>query len=123
MAEQATPEELSQQISDLEKKVGRYAVQNKDEKYRILFEKSKDAILIIENEKFVDCNKAAVDMLGYKNKNELLQTHPSQLSPDKQPDGRDSFTKANEIMDLTLKNGSNRFEWDHIRANGEIFPV
>ncbi|MBU0464827.1 MAG: diguanylate cyclase [Proteobacteria bacterium] len=27
------------------------------------------------------------------------------------------------MMDLALKNGSNRFEWDHIKANGDIFPV
>ncbi len=123
MAEKPTYKELQQQISDLENEAERYAVQNKDEKYRIMFEKSKDAILIIENEKFVNCNQAAVDMLGYKNKKEILKTHPSQLSPDKQPDGTDSFTKANEMMDLALKKGSNRFEWNHIRANGEVFPV
>ena len=123
MAEKPTHEELKQWISELEKELESFAVQDKDEKYRILFEKSKDPILIIKNEKFVDCNQAAVDMLGYKNKNEILQTHPSQLSPSFQPDGRDSFTKANEMMDLALKNGSNRFEWDHIKANGKIFPV
>ena len=123
MTEEPTRDELKQRISNLEKEAEKYALQNKNDKYRILFEKSKDAILIIENEKFVDCNQAAVDMLEYKNKNELLQTHLSELSPDKQPDGRDSFTKANEMMDLALKNGSNRFEWDHISANGEVFPV
>jgi len=123
MEESPTREELKQRISELEKEAERYSVQNEDEKYRVLFEKSKDAILIIKNEKFADCNQATLDMLGYKNKNKLLQAHPSELSPDIQTDGRDSFTKANEMMDLALKNGSNRFEWDHIRANGEVFPV
>ncbi|WP_299980939.1 PAS domain-containing hybrid sensor histidine kinase/response regulator [Desulfobacula sp.] len=94
-----------------------------EEKYRILFKKSKDAILIIENEKFVDCNQATVDMMGYKNKIELLKTHPSELSPDNQPDGENSFIKAKKMMGLALKNGSHLFEWDHIRANGEVFPV
>ncbi|MBU0463332.1 MAG: PAS domain S-box protein [Proteobacteria bacterium] len=123
MAEKETYEELKQRISELEKEAEKNAVQNEDEKYRILFQNSKDAILIVKNEKFADCNQATLDMLGYKNKNKLLQAHPSELSPATQPDGRESLTKANEMMDLALKNGSNRFEWDHIRANGEVFPV
>ncbi|NOX33086.1 MAG: PAS domain S-box protein [Deltaproteobacteria bacterium] len=123
MEKKSTHRELKQQISELKKEVKRYAAQNSDEKYRILFEKSKDAILIIENGKFVDCNQATVDMMGYKNKAELIQTHPSSLSPDHQPDGQDSFTKAKKMMDIALKNGSHRFEWDHMRANGEVFPV
>jgi len=123
MAEKPTYGDLEQRILELEEAAERYAVQNSDEKYRILFEKSKDAILIIENGKFVDCNQATVDMLGYKNKTEFLKIHPSELSPDKQADGKDSFTKANKMMGLALKNGSHLFEWDHIRANGEVFPV
>lgn len=94
-----------------------------DEKYRVLFEKSKDAILIIENQLFSDCNRAAVDMLGYETKALLLDTHPSRLSPEVQPDGRDSFQKAQEMMDIALRDGSHRFEWYHVRANGEVFPV
>jgi PAS domain S-box-containing protein len=94
-----------------------------EEKYRILFKKSKDAILIIENEKFVDCNQAAVDMLGYKNKIEILNTHPSELSPEYQSDGENSFIKAKKMMDLALENGSHLFEWDHTRPNGEVFTV
>lgn len=96
---------------------------NNNDAYRVLFEKSKDAIVILKNEQFVDCNQAALDMLGYHDKHRLLKTHPSKLSPDFQSDGRDSYTKAREMMDIALKNGSHRFEWEHIRANGTIFPV
>ncbi|MCH8288219.1 MAG: PAS domain S-box protein [Candidatus Marinimicrobia bacterium] len=94
-----------------------------EQKYRNLFEKSGDAILIIENGYFVDCNQAMVNMLCYKNKEELLKTHPSKLSPEKQPDGRASFEKANEMMKTALQKGTHRFEWDHKKADGEIFPV
>jgi PAS domain S-box-containing protein len=92
-------------------------------RYRSLFEMSDDAILVIENHKFVDCNKAVVKMLGYKSKSQLLNTHPSELSPYKQPDGRLSYEKAQEMMKLAMKNGSHHFEWIHTRANGENFPV
>jgi len=91
--------------------------------YRALFEQSADAILIIDGETFVDCNQATVDMLRYDSKEELLRTHPSQLSPPTQPDGRDSYTKANEMIATAFERGSHRFEWDHRRADGEVFPV
>ncbi len=94
-----------------------------DDPYRELFERSSDAILIIEGDTFVDCNDAAVKMLGYANKAEVLRTHPSQLSPPTQPDGRSSYEKANEMMATAFERGSHRFEWDHVRANGEVFPV
>ncbi len=91
--------------------------------YRDLFECSADAILIIEGETFVDCNQATVDMLRYEKKEEVLATHPSELSPPTQPDGRDSFDKANEMIAIAFDKGSHRFEWDHKRADGEVFPV
>lgn len=94
-----------------------------EKKYRDLFEKSEDAILIIENGKFVDCNNATVKMLRYNSKEDLLVTHPSELSPEKQPDGRSSYQKANEMMSIALEKGSHRFEWWHKKADNEIFDV
>jgi len=94
-----------------------------EKKYRNLFEKSADASLIIKNGKFADCNQATVEMLRFNKKEELLNTHPSKLSPDVQPDGRSSFEKADEMMKLAIDNGSHRFEWYHQKADGEVFPV
>ena len=91
--------------------------------YRELFEHSADAILIIEGDTFVDCNQATVEMLRYRDKAQLLETHPSELSPPKQPDGRDSYEKANEMIAIAFERGSHRFEWDHLRGDGEVFPV
>ncbi len=91
--------------------------------YRELFERSADAILIIEGARFIDCNDATVEMLRYESREALLETHPSELSPPTQPDGRDSFEKANEMMATAFERGSHRFEWSHKRADGEVFPV
>lgn len=91
--------------------------------YRAIFENSADAILIIKNGRFVDCNLATVKMLRYKTKEEFLNTHPSVLSPEYQPDGKLSYVKADEMMHLAFENGNHRFEWDHKKADGEIFPV
>ena len=91
--------------------------------YRELFENSADAILIIEDDTFVDCNQAAVEMLRCNSRSEVLKTHPSQLSPPTQPDGRASYEKANEMIEIAFAEGSHRFTWDHRRADGEVFPV
>jgi PAS domain S-box-containing protein len=106
-----------------EQKKAANALVESETKYRTLFDKTKDPVLIIENNKFVDCNSATVQMLGYPTKDELLQTHPSKLSPTIQPDGSNSFEKAEEMMAIALRDGSNRFEWVHRRANGEDFWV
>jgi PAS domain S-box-containing protein len=97
--------------------------QDPADRYRALFENSADAILIIEDDTFIDCNAAAVEMLRCRDKVAVMQTHPSELSPEFQPDGRRSFEKANEMMAIAFERGSHRFEWDHVRADGEVFPV
>ncbi|MCH7819749.1 MAG: PAS domain S-box protein [Candidatus Marinimicrobia bacterium] len=105
-----------------QKIIGRDLIRS-EKKYRQLFENSADAVLIIEDKSIIDCNQATVEMLGYPDKHEFLNTHPSELSPELQPDGRKSFEKADEMMKIALEKGSHRFEWDHKKSNGEIFPV
>ena len=91
--------------------------------YRELFERSADAILIIENGSFVEFNDAALAMLRCPDRQALRRAHPSDLSPPEQPDGRSSFEKANEMMAAAFARGSHRFEWDHRRFDGEVFLI
>ncbi len=98
-------------------------LQESEKKYVTLFEKSTDALLILEEGRFVDCNQAMVSMLGYADKKAVLQTSSSDLSPPLQPDGRESIEKANEMMAIAREKGSHRFEWVHKRQNGQTFPV
>lgn len=62
-------------------------------------------------------------MLGFTNKKELYDAQPSALSPAIQPDGELSSKKADIMIETAFKNGSHRFEWEHERKNGEVFPV
>ena len=95
----------------------------KHDQYRKLFDQSADAMLIIDNGRFVDFNDATLKMLGYSSREHLFSTHPSQLSPPTQPDGRSSFEKADEMIAIAFEKGSHRFEWIHRRADGSDFPV
>lgn len=93
------------------------------DRYRYLFETSVDPILIIEGGVFTDCNQGAIDMLGYADKSALLARHPSEISPEYQPDGKRSEDKANEILSRIEESPYQRFEWIHVKADGSEFPV
>jgi PAS domain S-box-containing protein len=99
------------------------ALQESENKFQLFFEHSKDAMLLLDGEVFFDCNREALNMLGYSSKEEMLSLHPAKLSPEFQPDGLSSFTKAENIMSQAFKNGFMRFEWTHRKKNGEDFPV
>lgn len=101
----------------------RSAEEKEATRFRRLFAASPDPVWIIENNTFVDCNDAAVSMLGYDSREELLNTHPSKLSPPYQPDGMSSFEKAELMMTLASQNGLHRFEWVHTRFDGSNFDA
>ncbi len=90
---------------------------------RLLFDQSLDGMLLLENAHFIDCNQAAVDMLGYPGKEEIISLPPWELSPEFQPDGRPSLEKAAEYMQTALQRGALRFEWMHRTMDGHILPV
>jgi PAS domain S-box-containing protein len=117
------PIDLRKRVAELEAECSRLRELRQGDPYRKLFERSADAILIIKNGRFVDCNQATVDMLRFKTRDQALQAHPSELSPPLQPDGRDSREKADEMIALAFEHGNHRFEWEHRRADGEVFPV
>lgn len=113
--------ELESEIeSQLEERIGELKLS--EEKFRLLFEKSQDPILIIDDYNFVECNDMTVKVLGYSTKDEILNLHPSKLSQEFQPDRKLSYEKAQEMMKITYTTGYHRFEWVHLDKKGnEIF--
>ena len=97
------------------------ALQQSEKKYRTLFESSSDAIMLLDENGFLDCNKATLSMFGISKKEDFLKLHPSQVSPPYQPDGVDSLTAANHMIAAAFMTGSHFFEWVHHRENGEDF--
>jgi len=91
--------------------------------FKHLFESSPDPAWIIYGNRFVECNDAAISILGYSSREELLNVHPSKLSPARQPDGEDSFAKAERMMAIAKDKGLHRFEWTHIKADNSDFDA
>ena len=110
---------LKQNLIVQEKSFAERTLIESEERYRSIFEKSADPLLLIENYHFIDCNEATLNFLGYKNKAELFNCHPAELSPENQPDGQNSVEKAIEMMDIAIEKGNNRFEWIHKTKQGK----
>ena len=92
-------------------------------RFRVVFEQSSDPHLLFDETGIIDCNRAAIELLGFKDKQPLLGRHPSSLSPERQPDGRQSSDKAADMDRAARKKGSHRFEWVHRKADGTDFVV
>ncbi len=111
---------IEDSIQNLDKNVAAKTeeIEEKNRVFETLFYESSDGILLIQDGKFIDCNRAAYEMLHYENRDELIRLHPSEISPRLQPDGRNSQEKADEMMAAALQQGGNRFEWVHVCKDG-----
>ncbi len=94
-----------------------------EEKFRILFQHSADAQIIYDGGGAIECNSAAVRMLGFADAGAMAGLGIEHFSPEMQPDGSRSADKAMEVMQLAHQCGHVRIEWLHRRQNGEIFPT
>jgi PAS domain S-box-containing protein len=105
------------------RKIAERKLQENEQKYRILFESSSDALVTCEGPswRFNSANPAAMQLFQAQSMRELLDCEPWRLSPEFQPDGRRSDEKARAMIAKTLAEGSQYFEWMHRRLNGETF--
>ncbi|MBU4070542.1 MAG: PAS domain-containing protein, partial [Candidatus Thermoplasmatota archaeon] len=94
----------------------------RDERYRLLFEASQDAIMFLDRERFFDCNPATLKMFGLT-KEEFIKRHPSEISPPRQSNGKTSREEADRRIAEAFTEGTNKFEWIHRRSSGEDFAA
>src|SRR5690606_11569373 len=88
------------------------ALQESEARNRILVENAPDAILVydVAASHYVDANQSAIDLLGFT-REELLTIGPLQFSPDRQPDGRLSFSITQTYVTKALQGETPVFEW------------
>lgn len=101
------------------------ALRESEERFRTLFESSRDAMMTIvpPSWRFGSGNSAAIEMFGAKDESEFTSLGPLDVSPELQPDGLLSADKARGMIEIARLEGSNYFEWMHKRLSGETFPA
>lgn len=93
-------------------------------KYRTLFEKSPDAIFILDTPdiRIADVNIAALKLLGLE-RTEVIGRHPCELSPPTQPDGTLTYEKVDSMASRAMESGTAYFEITRRHASGKTFPA
>ncbi|MFV2068231.1 MAG: response regulator, partial [Pirellulales bacterium] len=87
-------------------------------RYRALFDSTGDAIVLLDETGFFECNEATLRFFRCHSREDFISRHPSELSPPVQPDGTDSRSAADTHIAEALREGMARFEWMHRRMDG-----
>jgi len=97
-------ESFNQMIRDLKR--SQEILKEAEEKYRKIFEGSKDMVFITSFDgKFADVNPAGVEMLGYENKEELfgIVSKDTYFNPQERERFQNEMTKDGFVKDFEIK--------------------
>jgi PAS domain S-box-containing protein len=100
-------------------KAAEEAIRKSEMLYRTLFQSAHDAIFVMHNDLFSDCNPTATRLFGYP-RERLVGHSPVEFSPPLQADGRASPEVAAEKIQAALAGEPQRFGWLHQRADGSL---
>ncbi len=103
------------------------ALTDSEEKFRLLFEATNDAIFILESDRIVDCNEKSLETFSCsieeKNKDIGKGVRLYEMSPKFQPDGIPSYEKLAIKIKEVLAGHSQMFYWRFIRKDGILFDA
>jgi len=99
------------------------ALRDSETRYRTLFENANDAIFLMDEDMFIECNDATISMFGCESKGDILGHSPWEFSPEKQPDGQPSRKKAITLIRRALAGEPQRFYWKHSKKDGTLFDA
>lgn len=95
---------------------------NDNNLYYQLFTHAWDAIFLLEDGTFVECNPKTLEVFGCR-KDQIIGQSPVVFSPETQPDGENSKLKAQRLIKDALSGTPQNFDWLHMRIDGSFFDA
>lgn len=92
------------------------------ERFRVIFQHSADPQFLVSPNGIIDCNPAALEILGASSKQQVLGVSGVDLSPPFQPDGSPALSWLSQVSLALDRKETRRFDWVHRRLNGTLFP-
>jgi PAS domain S-box-containing protein len=88
---------------------------------RAILENAPDAFFLLDarSGRFIDCNKKAIEMLGWP-REKILTFTPVDISTPISRDGRPAADGVRETLDSLTSGDPMVFEWDHVHADGRV---
>ncbi|MEJ8802245.1 PAS domain S-box protein [Pontibacter sp. H249] len=94
-----------------------------EDKYKLLFEASYDAIILFKEGKVIECNEKTLEFFRCTREDVISHT-PMDFSPEYQPDGSRSDEKTARLMEEVITTGKSiTFEWKNRRKDGTLFDT
>ncbi|WP_291328114.1 PAS domain S-box protein [Desulfovibrio sp. UCD-KL4C] len=98
-------------------------LQESEERFRTLFEESSDAVVLINDDTIVQCNRAAHELLHMSSSSELIGLKVEDIFPEYRADKFPSIGKALAFDRKVRVKTRSGFESNLQRADGKVFPV
>lgn len=119
-ARKQAEEEIRELNQSLERRIAErtQALRESEKKFRNLFEESRQGVMLHdENANFTEVNPAAASLFGIP-KEDFAGRHPAEFAAEFQPNGERSEVLAKREIERCLAEGTARFEWTHLHADG-----
>ena len=110
-------------IDITERRQSEERLRESEARFRKLFEDTREAVVLMEAGRFIDVNRAALEMLCMQDATQLIGRSPVDVAPEFQSGGVRSAQAFEQIMHRLDAGGSHQFEWLIQRADGETLAT
>ena len=98
-------------------------LETEKQKYQTLFETNSDAVVILDDQGFTDCNPATLSLFGMDSVETFLRTPIPQLGTAIQANGMAAMEHAMQYIGQARSQGHALMDWQARRQDGSVFSA